>query len=107
MKELQRIATEIYEENLGTSEEVTWEEALEMAKMEVNAKKDKRYEKSDTPRKAKERKVDNEKKYLLELLISAINQQNCIDSIKNEAEFSFTFNENSYTVKLIKHRAVK
>lgn len=64
------------------------------------------YEKSTKERKAstRERKVDEEKKYLLNLLINAINAENCIDSVKNEAEFSFTFGENAYTVKLVKHR---
>lgn len=67
------------------------------------------YEKSTKERKTstKERKVDEEKKYLLNLLINAINTENCIDSVKNEAEFSFTFGENNYTVKLIKHRPPK
>lgn len=65
--------------------------------------------KSDKPRKKTERvrKVDEEKKYLLNLLISAINSENCIDTVKNETEFSFTFGENSYSVKLIKHRPPK
>lgn len=65
--------------------------------------------KADKPRKKTERvrKVDEEKKYLLNLLISAINTENCVDTIKNEAEFSFTFGENSYSVKLIKHRPPK
>lgn len=107
-----------YMEKLGISREEAeqlWEDdhedyvSPEMAEMERKAKQIKRYEKADAPRKksTKERKVDNDKKYLLELLISAINEQNCIDSVKNEAEFSFTFNENSYTVKLVKHRAPK
>ena len=67
------------------------------------------YEKSTKERKAstRERKVDEEKKYLLNLLINAINTENCIDSVKNEAEFSFTFGENAYTVKLVKHRPPK
>ena len=65
--------------------------------------------KTDKPRKKAERvrKVDEEKKYLLNLLISAISTENCVDTVKNEAEFSFTFGENSYSVKLIKHRPPK
>lgn len=65
--------------------------------------------KTDKPRKKTERvrKVDEEKKYLLNLLISAINAENCVDTVKNEAEFSFAFGENSYSVKLIKHRPPK
>lgn len=86
------------------------EEVLpEVAEMEKKAKALRRYEKSDKERKksTKERKVDEEKKYLLNLLVNAINKENCIDSVKNEAEFSFKFGENSYTVKLIKHRPPK
>lgn len=85
-------------------------ESEEAAILTEKAKENiKRYEKSDKKRKptSKERKIDEEKKYLLNLLIEAVNQQNCIDNVKNEAEFSFTFNENAYTVKLIKHRKPK
>ena len=109
---------EVLEKNLDISREEAiqcWlddndytisEEEQELTK---KAKTIRHYEKSDKERKkvTKERKVDEEKKYLLNLLIEAVNQQNCIDNIKNEAEFSFTFNENAYTVKLIKHRPPK
>lgn len=102
--------------------DITREEAIQLIEDDENnvigeegealqekAKEVKRYEKSDKPRKKanKERKVDEEKKYLLNLLIGAINAENCVDAVKNEAEFSFTFNDNAYTVKLIKHRAPK
>ena len=78
-------------------------------KLQEKAKEVRRYEKSDKPRKkaTKERKVDEEKKYLLDLLINAINSENSVNAIKNEAEFSFSFNSNEYTVKLIKHRPPK
>ena len=64
---------------------------------------------ADKPRKLakRERKTDEEKKYLLNLMISAINNETCIETVKNEAEFSFTFGENAYSVKLIKHRKPK
>lgn len=109
---------EVLEKNLDISREEAiqcWlddndytisEEEQELTK---KAKTIRHYEKSDKERKktTKERKVDEEKKYLLNLLIEAVNQKNRIDNIKNEAEFSFTFNENAYTVKLIKHRPPK
>lgn len=82
----------------------------EMAEMEAKAKKIKRYEKSDTPRKKTERvrKVDEDKKELLDILIKGLTEKYPrMVQVKNEAEFSFTFNENAYTVKLIKHRAPK
>lgn len=79
--------------------------------MTAKAKKNiKRYEKSDKPRKkvVKEHKVDTEKKELIEVLTNALSDFGIsIDSVKNEAEFSFHHNENSYSVKLIKHRAKK
>lgn len=79
----------------------------EMEEMERKAKQIKRYEKSDAPRKktTKERKVDTDKKELLSLLIEGLTKKYPrMVQVKNEAEFSFTFNKNSYTVKLIKHR---
>lgn len=110
---------EVLEKKLGISrneaiqcwlDDNDYTESEEITILTEKAKENiKRYEKSDKKRKAssRERKVDEEKKYLLNLLIEAVNQQNCIDNIKNEAEFSFTFNENAYTVKLIKHRKEK
>lgn len=82
----------------------TVEELTAKAKKEI-----KRYEQSDNTRKktTKERKVDEEKAYLLNILIAAINNEDCIESVKNEAEFSFSHGENAYTVKLIKHRPPK
>lgn len=63
------------------------------------------YEKSTKARKStpKERKVDEEKKMLLNKLMEGIS----VDSVKNEAEFSFHIGENHYTVKLVKHRPKK
>ena len=63
------------------------------------------YEKSGKERKAstRERKVDEEKKALLEKLMEGFE----VDSVKNEAEFSFHVGDNSYTVKLVKHRPPK
>lgn len=75
----------------------------------AKAKKDiKRYEKADSHKKKKsptrERKVDEIKAYLLRILIDAIKSETEITAIKNEAEFSMIYGENTYTVKLIKHR---
>lgn len=78
--------------------------------MTVKAKKIRRYEQREAPRKKvkKERKVDEEKKILLKLLMDAIVADGItIDSVKNEAEFSFKSNGNDYSIKLIKHRAKK
>lgn len=81
------------------------EELSEKAKKNI-----KRYEQSDKKRKAstKERKVDEEKKRFLEgFRIFVEGLGGCLTAMKNEAEFSFTFGENTYTVKLVKHRPPK
>ena len=82
----------------------------EVAEMEKKAKQIKRYEKSDSKRKAstKERKIDTEKKSFLEgFRIFVEGKGGTITAKKNEAEFSFTYGGNAYTVKLIKHRPTK
>lgn len=87
-----------------------YEDNEEVDEMTVKAKAVKRYEKGDTPRKAvkKERKVDEEKKTLLDLCrIPIEGAGGNVTNIKNEAEFSFTFGNNCYTVKLVKHRPPK
>ncbi|MBQ2175770.1 MAG: hypothetical protein II453_12170 [Alphaproteobacteria bacterium] len=73
------------------------------------AKTVKRYEQADKPRKktVKERKVDEEKKHLINILVTSLNGEVSNISVKNEAEISFVCNENSYTVKLVKHRPPK
>lgn len=65
-----------------------------------------RYVKSDKPRKKAERvrKVDEEKKVILNKLMSVIDAEK---TVKNEAEFSFNLNGTDYTVKLVKHRLKK
>ena len=83
----------------------TVEELTEKSKKNI-----KRYEQSDKKRKAstKERKVDEEKKRFLNgFRIFAEGLGAVVTSTKNEAEFSFTFGENAYTVKLVKHRPSK
>lgn len=78
--------------------------------MTEKAKANRRYEKSDAPRKktVRERKVDAEKGGLLSAIKTAVETfGGAVVSVKNEAEFSFTFNGNSYTVKLVKHRPPK
>ena len=82
----------------------------EVEKLTEKAKEVKRYEKADKPRKAtkKERKVDEEKKSLLNLCrIPIEGAGGIVTNVKNEAEFSFTFGDNCYTVKLVKHRPPK
>lgn len=103
--------------------EISKDEAIEMwlddndytenevvKELTAKAKSVKRYEKADKPRKAttKERKVDEEKKRLLNYCrIPIEGAGGIVTNVKNEAEFSFTFGNNCYTVKLVKHRPPK
>lgn len=105
----EKLIMKIMKECEKDGEPVTREEAEEMVEMEIRANGIKHYEKSDKPRKAvkKERKIDTNKKYLLDLLIATINAEACIKSIKTETEFSFEFGEDEYSVKLIRHRSKK
>ena len=72
----------------------------------ARAPQKRRYVKSDKPRKKAERvrKVDEEKKVILNKLMSVIDAEKIV---KNEAEFSFNLNGTDYTVKLVKHRPKK
>ena len=83
----------------------------EVAEMEKKARKIKNYVSSAEKHKkkgTKERKVDEEKKRILNdvrVLVEGLQATNV--TLKNEAELSFTLNENDYTFKLIKHRKPK
>lgn len=82
----------------------TVEELSEKAKENI-----KRYEKSDKKRKpsTKERKIDLDKKHLLSCVNILLEGMNIQTIVKNEAEISFNYNENAYTIKLVKHRPPK
>ena len=77
----------------------------------TNGSKPKRtYVKSDKPRKVStcERKVDETKKSLMAgFSVYIEGKGGIINSTKNEVEISFTFGEDDYTLKLIKHRKNK
>lgn len=110
-KTVEQLAKEIYKEMLADGEEVTEAEALEMARMELGAKDIKNYVQSDVtkkPKKPKERKVDEEKGYLLGEVRKLLNSLGATDSKqKTETEINFNFNNTSYTIKLTKHRPKK
>ena len=86
------------------------EDAEEVAKMEMKAKGLKRYEQAEKPQKKKverERKVDEDKKKLLELCKNAIDDYVFSLITKTETEISFEYNGEKYTLKLTKHRQKK
>lgn len=110
MDKFKKLVTEIMAECEADGETVTREEAEEMAKMEIGAKQIKRYEKSDNPkpRAPRERKVDVDKANLINEVIEMLRNCNIeITEIKTGAEIKFSYNNNDYTFKLIKHRLKK
>ena len=110
MTQLEKLAEEIKLEYWRSGEPVSDEEALEIAKMEINDKSNRRYEKSDAPRKKteRERKVDKTKADLADRFIVAIeNYGGTVEPLKTETEIHFELNEESYTLKIIKHRPKK
>jgi hypothetical protein len=90
-------------------EPVTREEAEEMAEMEIKANGIKSYTQADKPKKVtKERKVDKEKKHILGCIKTLLEGLKAEDvQMKTETELSFLFGNNSYSLKLIKHRPPK
>lgn len=110
MMNKEKLAEKIMLECEKEGEPVTMEEALEMAEMEIKANGNRRYEKSDKPRKksTRERKVDETKKEILsaiKILVEGMGAD--IINVKTETEITFNFNDEEYSVKLIKHRKRK
>lgn len=106
----EKLIARIMKECEQDGEPVTREEAAEMAEMEIKASGIKHYEKSDKPRKAvkKERKVDETKKNILtncKALLECMGAD--VTTIKTETEITFLFEDEEYSLKLIKHRPKK
>lgn len=111
-KTIEDLARQIFLEAKADGEPVTEAEALEMAKMEMGAEKIKNYTQASPERKVKkprERKVDNEKKFILEECAEMLaDLENASDiTLQNETDVHFTYNGTSYSLKLIKHRNTK
>ena len=110
-KKFEKLVLEIMKEAEADGEPVTREEAEEMAKMELNAKAVNRYTSSNVtkkPKTKKVRKVDEDKKVILERIAETIATMTDSDiTTKTETECSFKYNGNSYTIKLTKHRPKK
>ncbi len=106
----EKLINRIIQECEKEGEPVTRSEAEEMAEMEIKANRIKRYEKSDKKRKPakRERKVDSTKKRLLtdcRVLLEGLGAN--IVNVKTETELTFTFENEEYSLKLIKHRKSK
>ena len=91
-------------------EPVTREEAEEMADMEIKANGFKTYEVTEKVKNKKvnaERKVDNDKLEIFNLIIPILANNVENGTLKNEVEYGFAFKGNNYTLKLTKHRPKK
>lgn len=110
-KKLEKLINTIMKEAEADGEPVTYEEAKEMAEMEIKANKDcKQYVVSDKPRKKAEkvRKIDEEKKHILGCVKTLLEGMKAeIISTKTETEIEFGYGGNRYTIKLTKHRPPK
>ena len=109
MNDFDKLVDKIMKEFASDGEPVTREEAEEIARLEIKAKtNDKRYEQSKPKNKTpRERKVDEVKKYLFEVVVSALEGEVENGSMKNEVEYSFDYKGERYTFKLTKHRPAK
>lgn len=112
MDKMEKLIATIMKEAEKDGEPVTRAEAEEMAKMELKANADiKRYEQSEKPRKKAEkvRKVDETKKMILTTIFETIQDDFDSDTatMENETSVHFTYRNEKYTVKLIKHRPPK
>ena len=110
MTDKEKLIKSIMAEAEKDHEPLTREEAEEVAEMELKAKANsKHYERAEAPneRKPRERKVDEDKKSLLDILSNALAQNGITATAENEAKLHFTHGGNQYTVTLTKHRAPK
>ena len=98
----------------GTDDEVCSYDVIDIIKTEQKVKEngcDKHYVQGDKPkteRKPRERKVDNEKLFLLQGLASGLENKIGLDvTYENEVKLHFNYNGSSYSVTLTKHRPPK
>ena len=105
--QFEKLVNQIMEEAEKDGEPVTREEALEMARMEVNSNKERRYEKADDVTKEKKKrtvKKDPEKVKIITDLAEWLTSQGYDANITNDTR-EVTFG--SYSLTLIKHRPPK
>ena len=98
----------------GSDDEICSYDVIDIIKTEQKVKEngcDKHYVQGDKPkkeRKPRERKVDNEKLFLLQGLASGLENKIGLDVIyENEVKLHFNYNGSSYSVTLTKHRPPK
>lgn len=111
-EKLEKIAKSIFNECKKDNEPVTIDEAFEMAKMELNAKKNfKLYELDKTKKRTiiREKKIDEDKLQLIQDIKYYLNQLNYIKNetikiVNDQKEITFDIEDNNFSINLIKHR---
>lgn len=110
----EKLILQIMKEAEADGEPLTREEAEEVAEMEIKAKGVKNYVQSDIrekeKRKAPNRKPDEDKRTLIQLLFDELKAYEDIDNLsitKIEKEIDFEYYGNKYTLNLVKHRPPK
>ena len=98
----------------GSDDEICSYDVIDVIKTEQKVKEngcDRNYVHGDKPkteRKPRERKVDNEKLFLLQGLASGLENKIGLDvTYENEVKLHFNYNGSSYSVTLTKHRPPK
>ena len=98
----------------GSDDEICSYDVIDIIKTEQKVKEngcDRHYVQGDKPkaeRKPRERKVDNEKLFLLQGLASGLENKIGLDvTYENEVKLHFNYNGSSYSVTLTKHRPPK
>lgn len=110
--EIEKLITQIMAECEADGEPVTREEAEEMARLELKAKKEiKRYEQSDKPkkeRKPREVKLDEDKVAIIDFLATCLGEWNFDFIVQNaQREIKINYNNCDFSLTLTKHRPKK
>lgn len=88
-------------------EDFIGEEGEAMTKKAKQLKRYERKEKTNKSKSKKERKIDENKKLILDRLHNTLEAFVEITNVKTETEISFVYNDENYTLKLTKHRKEK
>ena len=107
MDKFEKLVLDIMAECEADGEPVTRAEAEEMAQMEIGAKEIKNYVQSEPEKKTKkprEKKIDADKKTIIELLYRCLTDNGYSATIVN---IDKAIDFDNYTLNLVKHRPKK
>jgi len=110
INEIESLAKRIMRQCKEDGEPVTIEEAREMATFELKAKHSNRVVDGENEKKkpVRTRKVDATKGMILKEVQTLLEKLGATDTaLNNEVELSFNYNNDNYSLRLIKHRAKK